>query len=94
MKHMETTLKPGFFDESIIDDRIEIGTEDAYTMTRRLAKEEGLFVGVSAGANTLAALRVAEKLPQGSVVVTVLCDGGYRYMTEPVFEEKEGIEWL
>jgi len=86
MKHMESTIRPGFFDESVIDDRIEIGTEDAYTMTRRLAREEGLFVGVSAGANVLASLRVAEKLPEGSVVVTILCDGGYRYMSEPVFE--------
>ena len=86
MKHMETTIKPGFFDESIIDGRIEIGTEEAYEMTRRLAREEGLFVGVSAGANVLAALRTAETLPEGSVVVTLLCDGGYRYMSEPVLE--------
>ena len=86
MKHMETTIKPGFFDESIIDGRIEIGTEEAYEMTRRLAKEEGLFVGVSAGANVLAAVKTAEKLPEGSVVVTLLCDGGYRYMSEPVLE--------
>jgi cysteine synthase B len=86
MKHMETTIKPGFFDESIIDGRIEIGTEEAYEMTRRLAREEGLFVGVSAGANVLAAVRTAEKLPEGSVVVTLLCDGGYRYMSEPVLQ--------
>jgi cysteine synthase B len=86
MKHMETTIKPGFFDESIIDGRIEIGTEEAYEMTRRLAREEGLFVGVSAGANVLAAVKTAEKLPEGSVVVTLLCDGGYRYMSEPVLE--------
>jgi len=86
MKHMETTIKPGFFDESVIDGRIEIGTEEAYEMTRRLAREEGLFVGVSAGANVLAAVRIAEKLPDGSVVVTILCDGGYRYMSEPVLE--------
>jgi len=86
MKHMETTIKPGFFDESAIDGRIEIGTEEAYEMTRRLAREEGLFVGVSAGANVLAALRVAQNLPQGSIVVTLLCDGGYRYMSEPVLE--------
>jgi len=88
MKHMESTIRPGFFDESVIDGRIEIGTEEAYEMTRRLAREEGLFVGVSAGANALAALRVAEKLPEGSVVVSILCDGGYRYMSEPVFEMK------
>jgi cysteine synthase B len=86
MKHMESTIRPGFFDESVIDGRIEIGTEEAYAMTRRLAREEGLFVGVSAGANALAALRVAEKLPEGSVVVSILCDGGYRYMSEPVLE--------
>ena len=86
MKHMETTIKPGFFDESVIDGRLEIGTEEAYEMTRRLAREEGLFVGVSAGANVLAAVRTAETLPEGSVVVTILCDGGYRYMSEPVLE--------
>lgn len=86
MKHMETTIKPGIFDESVIDAQIEIGTEDAYTMTRRLAKEEGLFVGVSSGANVLAALRTAETLPKDSVVVTLLCDSGYRYMSEPVLE--------
>jgi len=86
MKHMETTIKPGFFDESVMDERIEIGTEDAYETTRRLAREEGLFVGVSSGANVLAALRVAQNLPQGSIVVTLLCDGGYRYMSEPVLE--------
>jgi cysteine synthase B len=86
MKHMETTIRPGFFDESIIDGRIEIGTEEAYEMTRRLAREEGLFVGVSAGANVLAAIKTAETLPEGSVVVTLLCDGGYRYMSEPVLE--------
>jgi cysteine synthase B len=86
MKHMETTIKPGFFDESIADRRIEVGTEGAYAMTRRLAKEEGLFVGVSSGANVLAAVTVAEDLPEGSVVVTLLCDGGYRYMSEPVLE--------
>ncbi|MDR1837163.1 MAG: cysteine synthase family protein [Treponema sp.] len=86
MKHMETTIKPGFFDESVIDRRIEIGTEEAYLMTCRLAREEGLFVGISSGANVLAAIKAAETLPESSVVVTLLCDSGYRYMSEPVFE--------
>jgi len=86
MKHMETTIKPGIFDETIADSRIEVSTEGAYLMTRRLAREEGLFVGVSSGANVLAAVKTAQSLPPGSVVVTLLCDGGYRYMSEPVLE--------
>jgi len=56
-------------------------------MTRRLANEEGLFVGVSSGANVLAALRLARELPSGSVVVTILCDGGERYMSEEFWRE-------
>jgi cysteine synthase B len=86
MKHMETTIKPGFFDITLADEVIEISTEAAYTMTRRLAKEAGLFVGVSAGANVHAAFEAAKNLPAGSLVVTILCDNGYRYLTEPVWE--------
>ncbi|MDQ3755560.1 MAG: cysteine synthase family protein, partial [Acidobacteriota bacterium] len=82
MKHMATTIKPGIYDPALADDEIEIATEDAQAMARRLAREEGLFVGVSSGANVLAALRVANDLPPGSIVVTVLCDGGGRYLSE------------
>jgi cysteine synthase B len=57
-------------------------------MTRRLARDEGLFVGVSSGANVLAALRYAKNLASGSVVVTVLCDGGGRYMSEDFWQEE------
>jgi cysteine synthase B len=85
MKHMETTIHPGFFDRSIADSEIEVSTEDAYKTTRRLAAEEGIFVGVSSGANVFAALKIAETAPKNSVIVTVLCDNGYRYLTEPVF---------
>ena len=56
-------------------------------MTRRLASEEGLFVGVSAGANVVAALAIARELPAESVVVTILCDGGERYMSERFWTE-------
>jgi len=85
MKHMETTIQPGFFDRSIADSEIEIGTEDAYKTVLRLAKEEGLFVGVSSGANVFAALKIAETALPNSVIVTILCDNGYRYLTEPVW---------
>jgi cysteine synthase B len=56
-------------------------------MTRRLAREEGLFVGVSSGANVVAALARARELPPDSVVVTILCDGGERYLSERFWSE-------
>ncbi|MGI8996362.1 MAG: PLP-dependent cysteine synthase family protein [Pyrinomonadaceae bacterium] len=87
MKHMATTIKPGIYDPALADDEIGIATEDAQAMARRLAREEGLFVGVSSGANVLAALRVANDLPPGSIVVTILCDGGGRYLSEEFWEE-------
>jgi cysteine synthase B len=59
-------------------------------MTRRLAREEGLFVGVSAGANVVAALALGRELPPGSTVVTILCDGGERYMSERFWTEADG----
>lgn len=86
LKHMASTEHTGFYDSSLADYEVEVGTEEAYEMTRRLAKEEGLFVGISSGANVLAALRVAETAPENSVIVTILCDGGYRYLSEPLWE--------
>jgi len=87
MKHMETTIKPKIFDESIADARIDVKTEDAYETTRRLATEEGLFVGISSGANVYAALELAKTLPQGSRVATILCDSGFRYLSEPLWRD-------
>lgn len=87
MKHMESTIKPGIFDESIADIRLEVSTYEAYAMTRRLVREEALLVGISSGANVAAALKLAETLPPGSVVVTVLCDNGNRYLSEEFWEE-------
>ncbi|HEX6186094.1 MAG TPA: cysteine synthase family protein [Pyrinomonadaceae bacterium] len=87
MRHVETTIVPGIFDPALADERVEISTEEAQAMARRLALEEGLFVGVSSGANVAAALRYARGLGSGSVVVTVLCDGGGRYLSEEFWEE-------
>ena len=79
LKHMGSAIVPGIYDPSLADEVVTVATEDAQAMRTRLAREEGLFVGPSSGANVLAAIRVAESLPRGSVVVTVLCDGGERY---------------
>ena len=86
LKHMASTEHTGFYDSSLADYEVTVGTEGAYEMTRRLAKEEGLFVGISSGANVLAALQVAKNAPENSVIVTILCDGGYRYLSEPLWE--------
>jgi cysteine synthase B len=87
LKHLPSSRMPGIFDPALADEQIEIATEEAQAMTRRLAREEGLFVGVSAGANVLAALTLARALPRESVVVTILCDGGERYMSERFWTE-------
>jgi cysteine synthase B len=80
LKHMGTALVPGIYDPTLADENVEVSTEDAQQMTHRLAQEEGLLVGTSSGANVFAALLLARSLPEGSVVVTILADGGERYM--------------
>lgn len=85
MKHMATALVPGIYDTGVADENVEVDTDDARAMMRRLAREEGLFVGVSAGGNVFAAVRLARTLPAGSVVVTVLCDSGSRYLSEDIW---------
>ena len=79
LKHMGTALVPGIYDPTLADENVEVTTEDGQEMARRLAREEGLLVGNSSGANVFAVLRLALSLPSGSVVVTILCDGGVRY---------------
>ncbi len=72
---------PGVLNRYIYDEIISIGDEEAIAMSRRLCREEGLLVGISAGANVIAALKVAKRLGEGKRVVTVLCDTGERYLT-------------
>lgn len=87
IKHPSANVKSSFFDEELADGVVDISTEQAYETTRLLVGKYGLFVGISSGANVRAALKTAEAAPAGSVVVTVLCDGGGRYLTNPVWGE-------
>ena len=81
LKHMQTAIVPGIYEQSLLNQVIDVSTEAAYEMTLRLAREEGLFVGVSSGAAAVAALQVAEFLDHGSVVA-VFPDAGYKYLSD------------
>jgi cysteine synthase len=81
---------PKNFDRSVVDEIIQVSDNDAAETTRRIAREEGILVGISSGANAFAALRVASRLGQGKVVLTVFCDTGERYLTTEIFQA-EGI---
>jgi len=83
LKHMESAIVPGIYDPALADEDVRVGTEEAYEMTRRLAHEEGLLVGISSGANLAGALKVAR---ENAIVVVVLCDGGERYLSERFWE--------
>ncbi|HEY1251569.1 MAG TPA: PLP-dependent cysteine synthase family protein [Thermoanaerobaculia bacterium] len=87
MKHMATAMKPAIYDPALADRSLAIETEEAYAMCRRLAREEGLLVGPSAGANVAAAVRVGREAGRPVTVVTILCDSGSRYATDPFWEE-------
>ena len=86
MKHLETAIVPGIYDAAVADENVEVATEDAQEMTRRLAREEGLLVGVSAGANVFAAIRLARESKKDAVIVTILCDGGGKYLSEDFWD--------
>ena len=81
MKHMASALVPGIYDAALADETLEVSTEDAHQMVLKLAREEGLLVGVSSGGNIVAALKVAARLKEG-VVVTIFCDSAAKYLSE------------
>lgn len=90
VKHMASTaLTPGIYDPSLADATIEISSEEAFAVARRLARVEGLMVGISAAANVAAALRVARGLREG-VVVTMLCDGAAKYLSDRFWDDGDG----
>jgi cysteine synthase B len=80
LKHLQTAMVPGIYDPALADENVEVATDDALRMTQRLAREEGLFVGPSSGANVFAALQLAQTLSEDAVVITILCDGGEKYV--------------
>jgi cysteine synthase B len=91
LKHMPTAIKPGFYDEELADDNLWIETEDAYRMVRRLAREEGLLVGISSGCNVHAATILARELAakgETATIVTVLCDSAEKYLSEHFWDEE------
>lgn len=81
---------PPLWEPSAVDAIEQVSTADAWDMTRRLARDEGLFTGASGGANVVAALRVAERLGPEATVVTILCDSGFRYLSTDLFRPPEG----
>ena len=97
LKHMETAIVPGIYDPTLANANLEISTEDAYAMARRLAREEGLLVGVSAAAAVVGSLRVAEAILRDAetrgiephaVIVTILCDSADKYLSERFWDDE------
>jgi cysteine synthase B len=78
---METALVPSIYDPSLADEDLRVSTEEAHRLVRRLAREEGLMVGISSGAALAASLAVGRRLTSG-VIVTVFPDGAEKYLTE------------
>ena len=90
-KHMATAIVPKIYDPTLADQNLEIATEDAHAMARRIARENGLLLGISAAAGIFGSLRVSEQLSlrkeQEAVVVTILCDSGDKYLSERFWTE-------
>ena len=89
-KHMPTAIVPGIYDEKLADRNLWIQTEDCHQMVKRMAREEGILVGISGGGNVVAALTVAKELrEQGrrGVIVTILCDSADKYLSEHFWDE-------
>ena len=89
LKHMDTAIVPGIYDPTIADVDLGVSTDDAYAMTRRLAREEGLLAGISSGANLVGALQVLKHREANAVVVVIFPDGGERYLSEQFWSETD-----
>src|SRR5262245_55833037 len=87
LKHMETAIVPGIYDPATADEVIEVSTEEAHAMLKRLARREGWFVGISSAANVVAAMSVAGRIDEG-VIVTILADDASKYLSEKFWNEE------
>lgn len=86
LKHMETAIKPGIYQDNFADSNRNIRTEESHDMARRLAREEGYLVGISAAAAMVASLKVAEDLAdrnEAGTIITLFPDNAYKYLSEP-----------
>jgi S-sulfo-L-cysteine synthase (O-acetyl-L-serine-dependent) len=94
LKHMATAIVPAIYDRGLADEDLTVRTEDAQQMVRRLAREEGILVGVSSGAALCACLEVARSLPAGAraVIVTVFPDSGEKYLSERFWSDEGAAE--
>jgi cysteine synthase B len=88
LKNMEESLVPRIFDPALLDIKLTCSDEDAFSFTRGLALQEGLFCGISSGAAVWGAMRAARDLPRGSTVVAILPDRGDRYLSTELFRSK------
>lgn len=90
LKHMETAMVPPIYDAKLADENLEIHTEDAQEMAKRLAREEGILVGVSAGAALCASIEVARRLPKDerALIVGIFPDAGEKYLSERFWSEE------
>ncbi|MDX9895717.1 MAG: cysteine synthase, partial [Desulfofustis sp.] len=88
LKNMKESYRPGIFDKSVPASIVTIDDDDAFITARKLARQEGIFVGMSSGAAMYAALQLAETLSEG-LIVAMLPDGGERYLSTPLFTPKE-----
>jgi cysteine synthase B len=88
-KHMASAIVPKIYDASLADEDLGISTEASYKMVKRIAREEGLLVGISAAAAVVGCLQIAERLKnnQPAVMVTILCDSGDKYLSERFWDE-------
>jgi S-sulfo-L-cysteine synthase (O-acetyl-L-serine-dependent) len=86
LKHMDSAIVPGIYDPTLADQDLRVGTEEAFEITRQLARKEGLLVGISSGANLAGALRVAANVSD-AVIVVIFCDAGDKYLSERFWDE-------
>ncbi len=96
MKHMGSSIVPAIYNPHLADRNLEVETEAAYAMAKRLAREEGILVGISAAAAVVASLRIAQEeaaAGRAAVIVTILPDSADKYLSERFWEEPEDLSW-